>query len=56
MSGVGGTNSGTYYLLTSSNLLVPLSRWTSIATNHFDGTGHFIFTNAAQQFYLLRLP
>jgi hypothetical protein len=43
-------------VLTSSNLLVPLSLWTSIATNHFDGTGHFIFTNAAQQFYLLQLP
>ena len=56
MSGVGGTNSGTYYVLISSNLLVPLSRWTRIATNHFDGTGHFIFTNAAQQFYLLQLP
>jgi len=25
LSGVGGTNSGTYYVLTSSNLLVPLS-------------------------------
>lgn len=56
MSGVGGTNSGTDYVLTSSNFLVPLSLWASIATNHFDGTGHFIFTNAAQQFYLLQLP
>jgi hypothetical protein len=49
------------HVLTSSNFLVPLSLWTSIATNHFDGTGHFIFTNAAQtnaaqQFYLLQLP
>ena len=56
MSGVGGTNSGTDYVLISSHLLVPLSLRTSIATNHFDGTGHFIFTNAAQtnaaqQFY-----
>jgi len=48
-------------VLTSSNLLVPLSLWTSIATNHFDSTGHFIFTNAAQtnapqEFYLLQMP
>jgi len=61
LSGVGGTNSGTDYVLTSCNLLVPLSLWTSIATNHFDSTGHFIFTNAAQtnaaqQFYLRQLP
>jgi hypothetical protein len=57
LSGVGGA----YYLPTSSNLLVPLSLGTSMATNHFDSTGHFIFTNAAQtsappQFYLLQLP
>jgi ATP-dependent protease HslVU (ClpYQ) peptidase subunit len=61
LSGTGGGSNGTYYVLTSSNLLVPLSLWTSIATNQFDGTGHFIFTNAAQtnaaqQFYLLQLP
>jgi hypothetical protein len=61
LSGVGGTNSGTHYVLTSSNLLVAQTNWTSIATNHFDGPGHFIFTNAAQtsaaqQFYLLQLP
>jgi hypothetical protein len=61
LSGVGGTNSGTDYVLTSSHLPAPLSLRTSIATNHFDGTGHFIFTNAAQtnaaqQFYLLQLP
>jgi hypothetical protein len=57
LSGVGGA----YYLLTMSNLLVPLSLWTSIAANHFDSTGHFIFTNAAQtnaaqQFYWPQLP
>jgi len=56
LSGVGGTNSGADYVPATSNLLAPLSLWTSIATNHFDGTGHFIFTNAAQQFYLLQLP
>jgi hypothetical protein len=61
LSGVGGTNIGTDYVLTSSHLLVPLSLRTRIATNHFDSNGHFIFTNAAQtnapqQFYLLQLP
>ena len=61
LSGGGGTGNGTYYVLTSSNPLVPLNLWTSIATNQFDGNGNFIFTNAAQtnaaqQFYMLRIP
>jgi hypothetical protein len=61
LSGVGGTNSGAYYVLTSTNLLKPLTNWTPIATNQFDSTGHFIFTNAAQtnapqEFYLLQMP
>ena len=61
LSGVGGTNSGIYYVLTSSNLLVPLDLWTRIATNQFDSVGGFNFTNAAQtnapqMFYILEQP
>ena len=61
LSGVGGTNNGTYYVLTSSNLLTPLTNWTPIATNQFDNLGGFIFTiaaqtNAPQEFYLLQMP
>jgi hypothetical protein len=61
LSGVGGTNNGAYYVLTTTNLPLPLTNWTRIATNHFDGTGHFIFTNIAptqapQEFYLLQMP
>ena len=61
LSGTGGVSNGTYYVLTSSNLLVPLTNWTYIATNQFDSEGDFIFTNTAQtnapqQFYLLQLP
>ena len=61
LSGIGGTNGGTYYVLTSSNLLVPLTNWTYLATNRFDSLGGFIFTNASptnapQEFYLLQLP
>jgi hypothetical protein len=61
LSGTGGVSNGTYYVLISSNLLVPLTGWKHIATNQFDSTGHFIFTNTAQtnapqQFYLLQLP
>jgi hypothetical protein len=61
LSGTGGVTNGTYYVLTSSNLLLPLTNWTSIATDQFDSAGNFIFTNAAQTnapqlFYLLQLP
>jgi len=61
LSGVGGTNATTYYVLTSSNLVTPLTLWTPIATNQFDSQGQFIFTNTAptntpQLFYILQLP
>jgi hypothetical protein len=61
LSGTGGGANGTYYVLTSSNLLIPLTNWMYIATNQFDGSGNFIFTNAAptnapQWFYILQLP
>jgi hypothetical protein len=58
-SGTGGTNNGTYYVLTSTNLLTPLSGWTSIATNAFTGTGGFSVTNPLsannhQRFYIIK--
>jgi alpha-galactosidase len=59
-SGSNGVAGGNYYLLTSTNIAIPLSNWTRLATNAFDATGHFIVTNGAgpgvQQFYLLQLP
>ena len=61
LSGIGGTNNGTYYVLATTNLLVPLTNWTHIATNQFDSPGGFIFTNTAQtnapqEFYILQMP
>jgi hypothetical protein len=61
MSGTGGVTNGTYYVLASTNLTLPLSQWTPIATNPFDAAGNFIFTNAAlmnalQGFFRLQLP
>jgi len=35
LRGDGGKSNGTYYVLSSSNLLVPLTDWTYIATDHF---------------------
>ncbi|HLX95184.1 MAG TPA: immunoglobulin domain-containing protein, partial [Verrucomicrobiae bacterium] len=61
LSGVGGTNSGNYTVLTSTNLATPVALWTPVATNSFGSQGKFIFTNTPptdtpQQFYLLQMP
>jgi autotransporter-associated beta strand protein len=45
-SGTGGTISGTYYVLTATNLLTPLPDWVPIATNTYDASGNFVVTNA----------
>jgi autotransporter-associated beta strand protein len=60
-SGTGGTAGGNYFVLASTNLSQPLNQWQIIATNSFDGSGNFTFTNsptpgAPQTFYLLQLP
>jgi autotransporter-associated beta strand protein len=57
-SGTNGLADGTYTLLTSTNVALALTNWTAIATNTFDGSGHFNFTNgidpnAPLQFYML---
>ena len=60
LSGVGGSNNGTYFVLASPSLRLALDAWTPILTNQFDRDGNFIFTNAAQTntpqlFYRLQL-
>jgi autotransporter-associated beta strand protein len=59
--GTGGVANANFYLLCSTNLAAPLTNWTRLLTNQFDGSGNFNFTNpidfnAAQNFYLLQLP
>jgi alpha-L-fucosidase 2 len=48
------------YVLTSTNMALPLSNWTALETNIFDADGNLTFTNAvhfnASQFYLLQAP
>lgn len=53
----GATN----YILTSTNLALPLADWTRLATNVFDARGNLAFTNRVNQnqpvrFYRLQLP
>jgi hypothetical protein len=55
-----GPTGWTYYVLTSTNLQLPVADWTVIATNTFDREGHFRFTDAVvpgapQGFYALAL-
>ena len=57
LSGTNGTPGGTYYVLTSTDLTIPLSSWTSVATNVFDGGGHFFYTAGAtnaQRFFAIK--
>lgn len=44
-SGTNGSAGGTYYILTSTNVALPLSKWTRAATNTFSATGTFSVTN-----------
>jgi autotransporter-associated beta strand protein len=58
-SGTGGVGNANFYLLGATNLAMPLTNWTRLLTNPFDGSGNFNFTNPiganAQGFYLLQL-
>jgi autotransporter-associated beta strand protein len=46
LGGTGGTPGGTYYLLSTTNVALPVSSWTRVSTNVFDGSGNFSLTNA----------
>ena len=60
-SGSCGISNAVYYVLSATNLAAPPNSWTHLATNTFDASGNFDFTNAfnpsaPQQFYRLQLP
>ncbi len=60
ISGSGGMSNAVYYVLSTTNLAAPLNSWTHIATNTFDASGNFNFTNAfnanaPRRFYRLQL-
>ena len=57
--GLGGSNNGAYALRSATNLTLPLTNWTALATNSFDGNGRFNLTNpiiptGKRQFYALQ--
>ncbi len=60
-----GTNNGgpggTYHVIVSTNLLLPLTNWMVLTNGSFDGNGNFSFTNTisstnSEMFYRLRVP
>jgi hypothetical protein len=62
LSVINGQSGGTYYVLMSTNFALPLSQWTSVATNVLDASGNSIVTvsntvNPAtlQSFYILQM-
>jgi len=60
-TGTGGTSNGTYVILTSTNLTLPLSNWVSLGTNLFDASGNFSITQAIasgefQRYFRIRTP
>jgi len=60
-TGTGGIATSNYYVLTSTNLALPVTSWTRLNTNVFDSSGRFAFTNAVvatnrNRFYLLQMP
>lgn len=57
----GGRMNATCFVLSSTNMTLPLTNWSCLATNRFDPTGHFDFTDtsnssAKQLFYRLQVP
>ncbi len=62
---ISGTNNvgttGTYHVLTSTNVALPLTNWTVLTNGSFDGTGNFNVTNAIDStkrdgFFILQVP
>jgi fibronectin-binding autotransporter adhesin len=61
---INGTNNtgsgGTYHVLTSTNLALPLASWTVLTNGTFSGSGNFSTTNmlggSRQEFYILQVP
>ena len=60
-SGTGGVAGGPYHVLTSTNLLLPLTDWTSLSSNVFGSSGEFSVTNpiapnTPQRYFILQTP
>ena len=60
-SGIGGPPGSNYIILASTNLTLPLTNWSALTTNTFDGSGQFNYSNHVspakpRQFFIFKLP
>ena len=59
ITATNGADNGTYVLLESTNVALPLTNWVPVLTNTFDGSGNLnlstniVNPNNSQQFYIL---
>lgn len=61
LRGTGGAPASPYYVLNSSNVALLPADWSCVATNLFDSSGNFAFTNAivpapSRRFFRLQVP
>ena len=49
LNGSNGTAGNTYYVLSSTNLALPMTNWTVMMTDQFNAYGGFSFTNTISQ-------
>ncbi len=61
ISGSNNTGSGgTYHIITTTNVVLPVTNWVVLTNGTFDNTGNFSSTNAvgtnAQRYYRLQVP
>jgi fibronectin-binding autotransporter adhesin len=61
VNGTNGPPNATYFVLASTNVALPLSNWSPILTNQFDGSGNFSFSNVInpalpQRYFMLQVP
>jgi len=60
ISGTNGPANGTFYVLSSTNVVLPLGEWKHVATNSFSPTGAFSVTNPVgtipSEFFSIEIP
>jgi hypothetical protein len=63
MTGANGASGQTYYVLSSTNLSLPLNQWTPVATNVLSASGGFsievpniVSPSNPQRFFILQMP
>jgi hypothetical protein len=61
LNGINGLSGGTYCVLMTTNLTLPISNWTAVTTNVLSTNGNFAITvkkpansGASQRYYIIQ--